>query len=47
VKGGDDAASAEWVPLETLVSMEDRFLDDHFHMLDHFLGVTSPAPAST
>lgn len=40
VRGGDDAASAEWVPIEKLVDMEDRFLDDHFHMLDHFLSLT-------
>ncbi|MCW7539250.1 bifunctional nicotinamide-nucleotide adenylyltransferase/Nudix hydroxylase [Aquabacterium sp. A7-Y] len=40
VQGGDDAARAEWVPIAQLPAMEDRFLDDHFHMLDHFLGLT-------
>ncbi|AKJ28211.1 bifunctional nicotinamide-nucleotide adenylyltransferase/Nudix hydroxylase [Caldimonas brevitalea] len=40
VQGGDDAAGAEWVPIERLTQMEDCFLDDHFHMLDHFLGLT-------
>ena len=40
VKAGDDAARAMWVPIAELASMEDRFLDDHFHMLDHFLGIT-------
>jgi len=39
-KADDDAASVEWVPVNTLESLEDQFLDDHFHMLDHFLGVT-------
>ncbi|WKB52490.1 NUDIX domain-containing protein [Eleftheria terrae] len=40
VQAGDDAAGASWVPIEQLRAMEDRFLDDHFHMLDHFLGLT-------
>jgi bifunctional NMN adenylyltransferase/nudix hydrolase len=40
VKAGDDAAAVEWMPIERLISIEDRFLDDHFHMLDHFLGLT-------
>ena len=40
VRAGDDAAQALWMPIEQLASLEDRFLDDHFHMLDHFLGVT-------
>ncbi|MBW8830516.1 MAG: bifunctional nicotinamide-nucleotide adenylyltransferase/Nudix hydroxylase [Burkholderiales bacterium] len=40
VRADDDAASVEWVSIEELASLEDQFLDDHFHMLDHFLGVT-------
>ena len=40
VRAGDDAAEVEWVPIEQLTSMEDGFLDDHFHMLDHFLRLT-------
>jgi bifunctional NMN adenylyltransferase/nudix hydrolase len=40
VQGGDDAAAAKWVPIAQLSSIEDRFLDDHFHMLDHFFGLT-------
>ena len=40
VRADDDAASVEWVPVAELAAMEDRFFDDHFHMLDHFLGLT-------
>lgn len=40
VQGADDALDATWVPIDTLASMEDQFHDDHFHMLDHFLGIT-------
>ena len=40
VRAGDDAAAAEWVPVGDLLELEDQFLDDHFHMLDHFLGLT-------
>ena len=41
VQGDDDALLAEWVPLADLPTMEDLFFEDHFHMLDHFLGLTS------
>jgi bifunctional NMN adenylyltransferase/nudix hydrolase len=41
VRAGDDAAAADWILIEHLTSMEDRFLDDHFHMLDHFLHLTA------
>ncbi|NEX59617.1 bifunctional nicotinamide-nucleotide adenylyltransferase/Nudix hydroxylase [Noviherbaspirillum galbum] len=41
VEGADDAASAAWIPLVSLAAMEDQFFDDHFHILDHFLGLTS------
>lgn len=40
VEAADDAASAEWVEISRLAGMEDRFHDDHFHMLDHFFGLT-------
>ena len=40
VRADDDAAAVEWVPIERLAALEDRFFDDHFHMLDHFLGIT-------
>lgn len=37
VKGADDAARAQWVPLAELAGMEDRLYDDHFHILRQFL----------
>lgn len=43
VHAGDDAARAEWLPISALAAMEDRFHDDHFHMLDHFVGLTAAA----
>lgn len=39
VRADDDAAAAEWVPIAALPGLEDRLLDDHFQMLDHFLGL--------
>ena len=36
VHGGDDAAHAEWVEIARLEAMEDRFHDDHWHILGHF-----------
>ncbi len=38
VQGGDDAAQARWVPLAELAAMEEQFFDDHFHVLDRFIG---------
>ena len=43
VQAADDALAAHWVPLAELAGLEDQFHDDHFHMLDHFLGLTSRA----
>lgn len=40
VRADDDAQSVEWVPLAALRAIEDRFHDDHFLMLDHFLGLS-------
>lgn len=46
VDGADDAAAAEWVRIEELAAMEDQFLDDHFQILEHFLGdAFTPFPA--
>lgn len=39
VAGGDDAKVADWCPITELARMEDRFFDDHFLVLDHFLGI--------
>lgn len=39
VQGSDDAAEALWVPADDLPGLEAQFFDDHFHILDHFLGL--------
>ncbi|MGV3569262.1 MAG: bifunctional nicotinamide-nucleotide adenylyltransferase/Nudix hydroxylase [Ramlibacter sp.] len=44
IRGGDDAEEAQWVPIAELPSLEDQFHDDHFHILDAFLGLLPPAP---
>jgi bifunctional NMN adenylyltransferase/nudix hydrolase len=41
VQAADDAASADWVPIDKLGGMEERFHDDHFHMLDFFFSLTT------
>jgi bifunctional NMN adenylyltransferase/nudix hydrolase len=41
VQASDDAAAALWIPIKKLSSMEVQFHDDHFHMLDFFLSLTS------
>jgi len=38
VKGGDDADKAKWVPLSTFAEMEDQMFEDHFHIVNYFLG---------
>lgn len=43
VQADDDALAAQWVPIGRLATQEESFFEDHFHMLDHFLGLT-PAP---
>lgn len=40
IEGSDDAALASWVPIANLREMEESFFDDHFHILDYFLGLT-------
>jgi len=40
VQGGDDAAAARWVGVEQLPSLETQLHDDHFHVVDQFLGLT-------
>lgn len=48
VAAADDAAAAHWTPVAELAGLEDRLHDDHFHILDVFLGLTreaaEPAP---
>jgi bifunctional NMN adenylyltransferase/nudix hydrolase len=44
VRADDDARSVQWTPIERLATLEDRFHDDHFHMLDHFFALTLDAP---
>jgi bifunctional NMN adenylyltransferase/nudix hydrolase len=38
VKGGDDADHAQWIPISEAMEMEEQFFEDHFHILEHFLG---------
>ena len=40
VQADDDAALVQWTPIDQLARMEEEFFEDHFHMLDHFLGLT-------
>lgn len=40
ITGSDDAAEASWVPIADIPSLEEEFHDDHFHILDSFLGIT-------
>lgn len=42
IQGSDDAAEAAWTPIAQLRSLEDQFHDDHFHILDAFLGLLPP-----
>jgi bifunctional NMN adenylyltransferase/nudix hydrolase len=35
----DDAAAARWVPVAALAGMEASFFEDHFIILDRFLGL--------
>lgn len=39
VQGADDAQAARWFELSEIPSMLDQLFDDHFHIIDHFLGV--------
>ena len=41
VQGGDDAAVAQWVQVSRLPDLESQLHDDHFHMLDTFLGIAA------
>lgn len=39
VTAADDAMQATWVEIDQLTKMEDQFHDDHFMILDRFLGL--------
>lgn len=38
VKGGDDAKKAMWIPLADLSKMKDQCFEDHYFIINHFLG---------
>lgn len=37
VKGADDAEKAKWVPISEIT--EDKLFDDHYHIIQYFLGL--------
>lgn len=39
IQAGDDATSARWYPRHKLKQHRAEFHDDHYHILEHFLGV--------
>ena len=39
VRADDDAQAVEWLAIDALAGVEDQFHDDHFHILDRFLGL--------
>ncbi len=43
VRADDDASEVHWTPIDELPALEAQFHDDHFHILDHFLGLTPVA----
>jgi bifunctional NMN adenylyltransferase/nudix hydrolase len=38
VKGNDDAEHAQWLPISAVMEMEEQFFEDHFHILEYFIG---------
>ncbi|MGJ0393482.1 MAG: bifunctional nicotinamide-nucleotide adenylyltransferase/Nudix hydroxylase [Methylocystis sp.] len=38
VRGGDDAARARWVPVSEVQGMRASLFEDHFFILEHFIG---------
>lgn len=38
VKGGDDAAKARWYSLAEVRQLEENMFEDHFHIVEHFIG---------
>lgn len=37
VRGGDDAAVARWMPLMDVMAKEERFFEDHCHIINYFI----------
>jgi bifunctional NMN adenylyltransferase/nudix hydrolase len=40
VEGADDARAARWIEIAELPSMTRELFEDHYHIIDHFLGVS-------
>ncbi|MGE5388412.1 MAG: NUDIX domain-containing protein, partial [Hyphomicrobiales bacterium] len=40
VRGADDAARARWIPVSEVQSMRASLFEDHFFILEHFLGTS-------
>jgi bifunctional NMN adenylyltransferase/nudix hydrolase len=38
VRGGDDAERAKWIPLAEVRRLREHLFEDHFFILEHFLG---------
>lgn len=45
VLADDDAAQAEWTSIDALMDLEDQCFEDHFHILDSFLGLLTQEKA--
>lgn len=41
IEAADDARDARWVPVSELKALANRLHDDHFFILDHFLGLVT------
>lgn len=41
VRAADDADRVRWVPLSEAMLMEEQFFEDHFHILEHFVGAAA------
>ena len=41
VSGADDAQAARWFELSELPGMLNQLFDDHFQIIDHFLGIAA------
>lgn len=39
IRGGDDAAKAAWVPLNTFYTMAEGMFEDHWHIASSFIGM--------